>query len=241
MKTRTLVITVGLAVIFVLIDVLSGNKDSITTLKIYFGVYVVYLAGEFAINFADMKKNLDQHISNPLKGISGVACIEPLDEQDFYKRFLTIIKSEATNCVRISYMDRVPPQNLPDSSQSAYYDHLLQVVKSKPSVHFERVVLATDENEEWLQTMINQFEGRKNVDMYALRGQSIDRVAHPLSIQCVDEKYTILVAVAEQKEASGPRDILIKDTELTRKFNRYFDLIVRESTKVLSAGSRVDS
>lgn len=239
MKTRAIWITIGFVLLFLAIDligIMGDITENILSIKVYMGVYCVYITIELNAMRKEYADRILEYVRNPLIGIGTLSAITHLNEQSFYSQLEYIISNEAITRVWISYMHDQRPSNLIGTKQYQYYSNFKKLVKKHQDVTFKRLILASVDALEWIAEIATELEGQQNFNLAVYVDGGDSRASRPLSIQCIDDKYTFLVAVHEEEQTSGRRDILVKDVEFTGKFSKRYSELYDCSVSIVEAG-----
>jgi hypothetical protein len=70
------------------------------------------------------------------------------------------------------------------------------------------------------------------------REPEVDAIA-TVSVQCIDEDQIFFVAVGEQQESRGPRDLYVESEDFNRIWNQYYDRLWNRAILVIDRG-RID-
>jgi hypothetical protein len=206
-------------------------RDSFLLATTLAGVELLYLSVVLSTTLL-----LRSDIERKLKGL---APVESISEAEWYGRFLGALHGARTR-VKLSYMSNKSPLDSKDSAVKAYYQKLPAEIRKKAPVEFRRLVRAVPGLRNWIEEMVSTLG---NVSTFSLGclpdGEpQVDAVA-TVSVQCIDEDQVFFVAVGEQQESRGPRDLYVESEEFNRIWNQYYDRLWNRAILVVNRG-RID-
>jgi len=168
--------------------------------------------------------------------------IELLSEEEFYDKFLFYVTNHAVNNVDISYMDIHKPRTSKKSYKKEYYEKITEFIKSNSRITFRRLIRNTEDNLKWVREIVEQLKGCGNFSLRVYDHADKDsREIATVSVQRIDNNFTFLVALGEQRPIEAKRDVFIQSEELARIFVRYYNQIWNSSIRILEDGEIIES
>lgn len=184
-------------------------------------VLAVYIAFKLATQFEVVKESIGRFEGavNVLKRSSST--IQCVMEQEFYSRFSSAIKN-ARQSIFLAHLDTMPPSYLKGQPGHDYYERLVGIIKSN-RVKTRRVERLSKEKMDWIKHLCARLEGCPQFSLRLIDARSVERRVPEVSVQCLDDIDTVLVAVAEHSNETKKRDIWIQDREATLMWRDYYD------------------
>ena len=114
--------------------------------------------------------------------------VRRMKDFEFYEHFQAAAE-QAEYSVRIAYLAPYPPTDVAYEERKRYYDVILSLMKQRPKVNFKRLVRSSPKNDAWLASLVQELQGRPNVDLAALTRDLGPEVELPLalSVQVIDK------------------------------------------------------
>jgi hypothetical protein len=168
-----------------------------------------------------------------------LAPVEAIAEVEWYGRFLEALRGARTR-VKLSYMSNKSPLDSKDPVMKNYYQKLPTEIRKKAPVEFRRLVRAVPGLRNWIEEMVLDLGRVGTFSLACLpdREPEVDAIA-TVSVQCIDEDQIFFVAVGEQQESRGPRDLYVESEDFNRIWNQYYDRLWNRAILVIDRG-RID-
>lgn len=144
----------------------------------------------------------------------------PVHETEFY----SIWKEQVRNAVRnidVTHLATVPPSKALDSENEYFND--LKKLYSNTKAMVRRVERYHDDKKDWIQKLIENFEGVPNFSLSVILDPSTTETPYSLSVSRIDDKTAWIVAVAEHQSTTGYRDLLINGSDSVKLLTSYFN------------------
>ena len=160
----------------------------------------------------------------------GLARVEPIPEGEFYAKFSAALRT-ARRRVKLSYMSNRSPLDSRDPTMKNYYEKLPGIIKKMgPDVEFKRLIRAVPGLGNWIEQMVAQLTDVSNFSLGCLVDSEPESDNVPVvSIQCVDDRQVFFVAVGEQQESSGRRDLYVESEDLCNVWSQYYERLWRNA------------
>jgi len=173
------------------------------------------------------------------KKLKGLVPVESISEAEWYGRFLEALRGARTR-VKLSYMSNKSPLDSKNPVLKSYYLKLPAEIRKRAPVEFRRLVRAVPGLRNWIEEMVTDLGKVGTFSLACLpdREPETDAIA-TVSVQCIDEDQVFLVAVGEQQESRGPRDLYVESEEFNRIWNQYYDRLWNRAFLVIDRG-RID-
>jgi hypothetical protein len=187
---------------------------------------------------------LERRVGSELKGtqheLQRIRASRPgvraLVDREFYRNFGGEIR-QARVGVAMAHLDTHPPHRERKTEAGEYYAHLAETIKSNPQTGYRRVERASREKHDWLRELVDTYANVPNFSLGVLLLPPTERRTGLISVQLVDDREAILVAVAEHYSSSGARDVWITDPAVTSLWKGYYDdTLWRPALKVIDSG-----
>jgi len=206
----------------------------LTVLAVQFSLFTALLG------FALSKQESDQaEFENEIKQRLPAAHIKQMRDSEFYETFLYHAK-QAKSFVFITYLGPNPPFNPHETEKVKYYEDMIALIKSRPLVHFRRIVRLTPATKPWISDLVNQLEGCGNAHIRYIRDSGSTEMPSGLSVQIIDDERVWLVALKAHDGQGEPRDLYIEHGIVARSMHIYYDRLWDKSIKLLDAGQRIN-
>ena len=188
-----------------------------------------------------MERAVQTDIKKAIEELSrAVPDLKVLRPGEFYSEFSAAIRT-AQRQVAIAHLDDRPPYTLAGSSEEKYFRELSDtIIRFQANVFFRRVERATPNKREWLQSLIERYEGKRNFSLACIRDRSEDRHLPHISMQVIDEDKVFLVAIGAQSHEPDLRDIYIKSPQAAKVCLSYYNKLLWERSDVIVERGRVD-
>ncbi len=196
------------------------------------GVELVYL-GVLLSTVLQLHSDLDRKFK-------GLARVEPISEGEFYARFSAALRTARTR-VKLSYMSYKSPLDTRDPIMRDYYQKLPNLVrKIRSDLEFKRLIRAVPGIRNWLEQMVTELKDVPNFSLACLvdNQPESDNIT-TVSVQCVDDNKVYFVAVGEQQESTGRRDLYVESEDFGKVWNQYYERLWRSAIVVIDRG-RID-
>ena len=167
----------------------------------------------------------------------GLARVEPISEGEFYAKFLAALRT-AQRRVKLSYMSNKSPIDSKDPIMRDYYNRLPETIrKMGPDVEFKRLIRAVPGLANWIEQMVAQLKDVSNFSLACLVGTEPETDNVPVvSVQCVDDNKVFFVAVGEQQESIGRRDLYVESEDFGNVWSQYYERMWRDAIVVINRG-----
>ncbi len=168
--------------------------------------------------------------------VKGVVVMETISEAGWYPRFSEALRNARTR-VKISYMSNKSPLDSVTPETRSYYRKLSAEIRRKTQVDFKRLVRAVPGLRSWIEAMVEDLGNVANFSLACLPDQNPDDNEIPtISVQCVDDDQVFFVAVGEQQESRGRRDMYIESEDANRIWSQYYERLWSEAIVVINRG-----
>jgi len=182
--------------------------------------------------------NLYDDIS-PIKSFAmNSAEAKPIRESDFYDEFRMDVQ-QAEQRVLITYFNNHDPTDSPDNDVQDYYREIESLTKQKEDedVEFKRLIRGIPQLEGWVDQLIDEHEGDGNFSLACTMDDEPDKpLREHVPVQIIDDDIVYFVAVGEQQERSGPRDMFVRSEDLNAQWHRYYDRLWDDSSEIMNRG-----
>jgi hypothetical protein len=211
------------------------QRDFYNTLATLIGFQFVLLTAGIALTLHGEFGPIGASIKDLVSRSPGTV-IRRLRDDEFYREFLRAAEA-AKHTVRICYFAPYPPMVGGSSDRLEYYRRMKALMASAGHIRFRRLIRATQENKEWVASLIRELEGQPNVDLALVRDLP-DSVENPLglSVQIVDEDQVWMVAIRSHERVGEHRDLYVRDSSVAWAMSEYFDRLWQYGDEVLKTG-----
>ena len=197
--------------------------------------YVIYEVPNIAKNSSDISKitNKVEIINNRMNTIGSGALILK-DTEEFYKQLCSIISS--TSKVDVTYFTPNIPSEFIDYYGTQYWNEINLFLKNKTPFRLRRI--ATIENGEKLNWLLDTINKANNPPGYHLHYLNIDYKYPPLNVNIIDDEHSFIFDVEARSKTT--EYIYIRDKKVATTLKKYFDLLWA-MTPVLGESGRLQS
>jgi hypothetical protein len=170
-----------------------------------------------------------------LKSVFPQISIQRLRDDEFYTHFLAAAKT-AHSSVNIMYLSPRAPTDTNDAERLAYYSDILNVIKKRKEVRFNRIVRVTPRTKQWIAELLNDLRGCPNAYVTALKDRETADNPLSLSTQIIDQQKTWLVALSSHERKGNYRDVYVESQILAEALQLYYDRTWDRCDELLNAG-----
>ena len=197
-------------------------------------VFIGFLEMMIWLHFTEQRQQ--QCLDSMRNLLETEAHVEYLSEEEFYSRFLYLLRNEAKENVWITYLDVHPPVLSKYRYKRGYYDELTPLIKES-TVKFKRILRATKQNLSWVEKLVEELRGHDNFSLACYRDPDTFSPSVPaVSLQRIDDEHTFIVALAEQEATTKERDIYIKSSKFATYAIKYYQRLWEKSIKIIERG-----
>ena len=195
-----------------------------------FAVLTAYI-GLNAILEDNDRKNFQKALLRSLPNIK----LQPLRDDEFYSHFLASAKM-ANSDVNIMYLSPDPPNDTHNADRIAYYADILNAIRRKRDVRFNRIVRITPRTKQWISELLRALSGCPNAYVAALKEH--DSAQNPLSLstQIIDQEKVWLVALRSHERQGPYRDLYIESELFAEALRMYYDRLWTRGDELMNAG-----
>jgi len=228
----------GASIAGVVLSVFIFSADQFFEKQISMAAVISAFASLIFIQIGLIYSNLHEDIS-PIKSFAeNSAEAKPIRESDFYDEFRMDVQ-QAEQKVLITYFNNHNPRDSPDQDVREYYREIESLTKEKASedVEFKRLIRGIPQLEEWVDHLINEHEGDGNFSLACTMDDEPNKpLREHVPVQIIDDDIVYFVAVGEQQERGGPRDMFVRSEDLNNQWQRYYDRIWDEGSEIMNRG-----
>ncbi len=206
-----------------------------STFATYVGVMFLLLTVAIAIVLIQEGQDLRAFREQVIERMNG-AVVKPTRDTDFYKDFAAACLT-ADFSVAISYFRPHPPEYGGRAYQNEYYKKHFKIVKDTPNVTFRRLVRDTNENRDWIKSLLTGYQGKNNAHLAILKDRDAeDEMGLAISVQVVDEAKVWFVALKSHQPDGQFRDLYVENKDLAIAMKDYYERIWNLSVVLLRDG-----
>jgi hypothetical protein len=170
-----------------------------------------------------------------LKKALPVTTVTKLRDDEFYTDFLFAAK-KATSSVSIMYLAPWPPDQTNDQARLEYYGDLLNLIRRKRDVRFNRIMRQTPDTKPWIENLIRELVGCPNASLAVIRESETEEMPLSLSTQIIDNSRIWLVAIGDHERRGTYRDLFIENEKIAEAMQIYFDRLWKRGKVLLNVG-----
>jgi hypothetical protein len=195
-----------------------------------FGILTICVAGIF---LSQERENDD--FRDFLRKALPVTMIAQIRDDEFYTDFL-YAATKAKHTVNIMYLAPRPPDHTKDKARLQYYCDLVNLIRSKKEVRFNRIMRHTTETKRWIENLIRELQNCPNASVAIIKESDTEEMPLSLSTQIIDNNKVWFVAVAGHERQGPYRDLFLENEKLAEAMQLYFDRLWTRGKLLLDVG-----
>ena len=182
-------------------------------------------------DFAELQKRLTTEFR----------AIPLFSESDFFDHLEAHLLT-ARQRVDLSYFDNRPPSATRTPRGLVYLRHLEEIIRTKPDVHFRRIIRTNEAMLPRIEELIKSETGAANSSVACfLDGDPTEECVDAATLQLIDDEVTFFVSVATQKTSVEPRDIVVYSPVFCAMWSKYYDRLWRKSVLLIDRGTFIEA
>lgn len=160
-----------------------------------------------------------------------------VSKEILYEKLSEFVNS-ASSRIDLTYLGDMPPGAYRKSTARDIYIKTLSDVISSKRILVRRIILYTEHNKEWIKSLVKKYTGNTYISLVIIS----EKPKLPIvSVQIIDQNFTVLINLNQSDIILGYRDVVIESDELTSIFEVYYGQIYNSSIDILSHGKIIKS
>jgi hypothetical protein len=210
-------------------------------LTTFIGIDFALIVATFGYLFARARNDVVEELCALADRVPG-STIRWIDDRAFYRDFLSAIEA-SQHAVRIAYFAPIPPDAVQVASRGTYYRDLAEIMRSRSTVQFSRLVRYTEANQAWIVGLMREFQDVGNVSIAVISNDLDPTQSMPLalSVQVVDEESAWLVAIAAHERTGPVRDLFVENPAFADAMTQYYTRLWAAADVLLDHGRMTES
>jgi hypothetical protein len=200
------------------------------------GIHLILLTAAITLILLKESSDARDRLDAMAEAMPG-ATVKALTDYDFYVHFKGAAE-QAEHSVWIAYLAPYPPAAVASKDRKKYDDEMIALMKRRTKVNFRRIIRYTSANRKWVADLIQNLQGRANVDIAVLKRDLPENEEMPLalSVQVIDKNKVWIVAAGAHEMKQAFRDVYIQSGDVAAAMIEYYDRIWQKSVSVLDNG-----
>jgi hypothetical protein len=182
-----------------------------------------------------LQENDRQRFERTLKKAFPQISVQKLRDDEFYTHFLAAAKM-AHNAVNIMYLSPRAPTDTNDTDRKAYYGEIVNVIRRRKDVRFNRIMRVTPQTKPWIVEHLRNLAGCPNAYIAVLKERETAENPLSLSTQIIDQQKVWLVALSSHERQENYRDIYIESPDVGEALQLYYVRTWARCEELMNAG-----